>query len=120
MKYRSVQWINRDPCYMSMKKHYCPNCNTLLRKIKVTKILHSSSPEAMDFNCQTIETYMAGNVKFIWVEFKCPSCEKQFTINEMKRIELGDNQYSVGKIIVRVIIAIAVLFLCYYIVKGLH
>lgn len=89
MKYQHIRRIFKSPIYVNMKKHYCPNCNSLLNKIKVSKIVNSKSPEAKNFDFATLDGFMIGNVKFIWTEFKCPQCGKQISIEEMKRIEKG-------------------------------
>ena len=49
--------------------------------------MNSRSPEAKDFDFSTFDSYMIGNVKFIWTEFQCPACGKQISIDEMKKIE---------------------------------
>lgn len=72
---------------MNFKKHYCIDCAEQVRKIKVSRIVNSNSPEAKDFDFHTVDNYMIGDVKFIWVEFQCPKCKRQFTIDEMKQIE---------------------------------
>lgn len=89
MKHQHVQRIFRNPFYINFKKHYCIDCGELLEKLKVSKIVNSNSPEAKDFDFHTADNYMIGDVKFIWMEFQCPKCKKQFTIDEMKRIEKG-------------------------------
>ncbi len=89
MKHQHVQRIFRNPFYVIFKKHYCIDCGELMSKIEVSKIVNSNSPEAKDFDFHTVDNYMIGDVKFIWTEFQCPKCKKQFTIDEMKRIEKG-------------------------------
>lgn len=89
MKHQHVQRIFKNPFYVNFKKHYCIDCGELMGKIKVSKIVNSNSPEAKDFDFHTVDNYMIGDVKFIWTEFQCPKCKKQFTIDEMKRIEKG-------------------------------
>ena len=87
MKYQHIQRIFKSPFYVNWKKHYCPECHERLKKIKVSKIVNSRSPEAKDFDFSTFDSYMIGNVKFIWTEFQCPACGKQISIDEMKKIE---------------------------------
>ena len=95
MKYSGIKWMSESPFYVRWKKHFCPECNTQLGTIKVSRIVHSSSEEAKGFDFSVGgETYMYGNVKFIWTEFKCPKCGKQLTIDEMKRIESGMSKYE--------------------------
>ncbi len=87
MKFQGVKWIYKSPLYVHLKKHFCPECNRELERVKVSKIVNSKSPEADEFDFQAGDTYMIGNVKFIWTEFRCPVCGKQFAIDEMRRIE---------------------------------
>ena len=87
MKYQHVQRIFKSPFYVNLKKHYCPICGELLHKTTVSRIVNSNSPEAADFDFLTFDSYMIGNVKFIWTEFQCSNCKKNYTIEEMKRIE---------------------------------
>ena len=84
MKHQHVQRIFKNPLYVNFKKHYCPECHSKLKKIKVSKIVNSSSPESEEF------------VKFIWTEFQCPACGKKFSIDKMKSIERrqGENNYE--------------------------
>lgn len=87
MKYQHIQRIYKNPFYVNFKKHYCPNCGVALEKIKISKIVNSKSEEARNFEFEFGESYMIGNVKFIWDEFQCPICKKRISIDEMKRIE---------------------------------
>ena len=87
MKYQHIQRIYKNPFYVYLKKHYCPVCGRLLNKTRVSKIVNSNSPEAANFDFHTLDNYMLGNVKFIWTEFQCATCERNYTIGEMKRIE---------------------------------
>jgi len=87
MKYTHISKTWTSPFYVNCKKHYCPDCNTLLSKTKVSTIVNSNSSEAKDFDFHTLDNYMIGNVKFIWIEFLCPTCGRQISIKEMKKIE---------------------------------
>lgn len=79
--------VFNSPFYVNFKKHYCPNCGVRVKKIKVSRVVNSASSEAKDFDFHMMNTYMIGNVKFIWTEFQCPNCRRQFSIEDMKRIE---------------------------------
>lgn len=87
MKYQHIKRTFNNPFYVHFKKHYCINCGELLRAIKVSKIVNSNSTEAKKYDFSMGDTYMIGNVKFIWTEFQCHKCLRLFTIDEMKRIE---------------------------------
>ncbi len=87
MKYQHIKRIFDSLFYVNFKKHYCPDCHELLRKVKVSKIINSKSMEAREFDFSAVDTYMIGNVKFIWTEFHCNVCNTNITIKEMKKIE---------------------------------
>jgi len=89
MKYHGVKRIWKSPYYVNRKEHFCPACDEQLQKITVSQIVNRKSPEARDFDFSSFEGSMTDNVKFIWTELKCPKCENQLTIDEMKRIEKG-------------------------------
>lgn len=86
-EYQHIQWIGKNPVYVSFKRHFCPVCNVRLDKIKKSRIVNSHSPEANEFDFSSGDTYMIGNVKFIWTEFQCPECKRCITVDEMKQIE---------------------------------
>ena len=69
------------------KDHFCPNCETKLEKVSVSKVVNSRSPEAIDFDFSIGDSYAVGDIQFTWDEFECPNCKKHLTINEMKEIE---------------------------------
>jgi phage FluMu protein Com len=77
----------KSPFYSYLKKHFCPKCKTQLKVKFVSKIVHSESAEAKYYNFQNVDNYMFGNVKFIWNEFKCPTCNMQINAYEMKQYE---------------------------------
>lgn len=104
---RGEKYINKDVVYVSLTKHYCPNCSENLKTVKVSKVINYHSPEAENFDF----TFGSGNhimvvnddVKFTWKEFECPKCKKHFTVEELKTIEglepdiLSDDKKQVGK-----------------------
>ena len=90
MKYGGIKWISGNPFYVHLRKHYCPDCYTQLGTIKISRVVNSASEEAKNLNFKTIEgVHMTGNIKVIWTKFKCPKCEKQIEIDEMRQIESG-------------------------------
>ena len=82
-----TKYINNAIFYTLLKKHYCPNCKNRLRLVKKSKIVNSNSPEAKNYDFNLGDGFMYGNVKFVWKEFRCPTCQKEFTIEDVKRIE---------------------------------
>lgn len=87
MKYQHVQRCFTAPFFVNFRKHYCPDCHVILRKVKISKIVNSNSPEAENFDFHMVDNYMIGDVKFIWTEFQCPNCKRNITITEMRQIE---------------------------------
>ncbi len=80
------KYFNNDVFYL-MKKHHCPVCNILLKKVKVSRVVNSKSSEAKNFDFSGVDGWMWENIKFIWKEFACPNCKRHITVKEMKEIE---------------------------------
>lgn len=73
------------------KPHFCPECKTKMETITVKKTVNSKSPEAEKYDFSINRgTGLVGNVEFSWQELKCPCCDCQMTIEEMKKFELDD------------------------------
>ena len=87
MKIHGVKREWSRPFWVRFKKHYCPNCKGLLTTTKVSKIVNSKSDEAKNYDFSSGDTYMIGNIKFIWTEFQCDACSKTFSINEIRESE---------------------------------
>lgn len=81
------KYLYNSIIYTRFKKHYCPICKTKLKVIKKSEIVNSKSPEAKRLDFQIGDTWVSGDVKFIWEEFYCPVCKKQITIDELKKAE---------------------------------
>lgn len=81
------KYINNAFFYTIFKKHYCPDCNVKLKRIKKSKIVNSKSPEAKYYDFSSPDGYFVGDVKFIWKDFKCPKCEIEIPVDEMRKIE---------------------------------
>ena len=85
-------YFNDDVIYTIFKKHYCPVCGTKLTRIKTSKIVNSKSPEAKNYNFVLGDSYMVGDVMFIWKDFYCTICDRKITVNEMKEIERAEKK----------------------------
>ncbi len=72
------------PFFVYFKKHYCPCCGQKLVRKKVTQVVSSRSDEAKNFNFNVSDISVKGDVSFTHIEFFCPSCEKQYTVKEIK------------------------------------
>ena len=75
------------PFWVRFKKHYCPTCMNLLTTTKVSKIVNSNSEEAKDYDFSSGDTYMIGNIKFIWTAFLCAACDKTYSLQEIRENE---------------------------------
>ena len=85
-----IHGIKREwskPFWVRFKKHYCPTCMNLLTTTKVSKIVNSNSEEAKDYDFSSGDTYMIGNIKFIWTEFLCTACGKTYSLQEIRENE---------------------------------
>lgn len=82
-----IQRTYKHIIFTYFKEHNCPNCNNLLRRIKVSKVVNSKSPEAIHYDFSGIDYSMRGNVKFIWDEFICDVCGYQAKPKKLKQIE---------------------------------
>lgn len=89
MRIRHVKRSWSRPLFMKWGKHYCPVCNEVLKKIKVSKVVNSESEEANNFDFSSVggDGYMVGNVEFTWMEFCCSKCEKNYSMNDIYRAE---------------------------------
>ena len=66
--------------YVSMKKHKCPECGSILETVDVSKVVDPKSPDkdSVDFKMD-YNTYFVGPTKFIFKEFECPNCGAKVT-----------------------------------------
>ena len=89
MKIHHVTRTWSRPFFVAFKAHHCPVCGTKLEKASVSKIVHSKSDEAKDYDFSSPggDGYMMGNVKFIRTVFHCPKCDQNFSIDEIYRSE---------------------------------
>lgn len=93
-----VRYVRQDISYLS-KKHSCPVCGTQMNVVKRSKVINSGSDEAQNIPPIVPKTVIgsrgvkfrkytaAGNIKWIWKEFECPTCNRHFTVEKMKTIE---------------------------------
>ena len=70
---------------MRLKKHNCPLCDKQMKVVKMTKVVKAKTKEAAGFDFKACDIALGEKVKFVWYEFKCKDCGKQFTENDMRR-----------------------------------
>lgn len=78
-----IKHVSSNPFFFS-KKHYCPKCSEKLKVIKESKIVNSNSPEAKNYDFSMGDTYLSGDVKFIYKKFECPKCKVRFSVDEIR------------------------------------
>ena len=81
--------IHANPFYVYFKKHYCPDCKTLLKIDYDRKIVNIHTPKAKNYNFAigVGDSYYKGNVEFRTGFFQCPKCNFKVNFDEMKKIE---------------------------------
>ena len=84
MKIKGYSFKCANPFFVYFKKHYCPGCNNRLLRQKVSKIIHSDSEEAKNYDFEVADITVKGNMKFTHIEFHCPSCQRNYSIKETK------------------------------------
>ena len=87
MKVHGIVRIGNRPVFMKWGKHYCPACNALLKKVKTSQIVNSESEEANTFRDKDYFDGLVGNIKFIWTEYTCESCQKEYSVDEIYKTE---------------------------------
>ena len=83
------KYMNDDVTYTVFKKHRCPVCGAELSRVKTSRVVNAGSPDAKDYDASLGDSFLTGDVEYIWKEFFCPVCEKRYTVDEMKQIEKG-------------------------------
>ena len=84
MKIKGYSFTCESPFFVYFRRHYCPICGQKLLRKKVSKVVHSDSEEAKDYNFEIADNYVKGNVRFSHIEFFCPACQKNYTVKEAK------------------------------------
>ena len=79
-----VKHVNSNPFFF-FKKHYCPKCSEKLKVVKESKIVNSNSPDAKNYDFSLGDTYLSGDVKFIFKMLECPKCKTRFSAEEIKK-----------------------------------
>ena len=77
-----------SPLFVYLKKHFCPVCGDRLSRVKVSRVVHSESPEAKDYDFEVADITVRGNMRFTHIEFRCDRCGKNYTVKEQKGNEL--------------------------------
>lgn len=84
MKIKGYSIECQNPFFVYFRKHHCPHCSNKLVRQKVSKIIHSDSEEAKNYDFEVADIIVKGNMKFTHIEFFCPACQRNYTVKEMK------------------------------------
>ncbi len=82
---KAVKKDTGNVIYMRLKKHNCPICDKQMKVIKMTRVVKAKTKEAAGFDFKACDINLGEKVKFIWYEFKCKDCGKQFTEADMRK-----------------------------------
>lgn len=94
----NIIYQNSDLIYMA-KKHFCPACNSQLKKVKMSQIVDGQSSEGQKDSTLFSDTRIGsrgvqfrkykyiGETKYVWKEFECEQCGRHFTVTQLKTIE---------------------------------
>lgn len=77
-----IKHINSHPFFF-MKRHYCSKCNEKLKVVKVSRIVNSNSADAKNYDFSLGDTYLSGDVKFVYKMLECPKCKVRFSAEEI-------------------------------------
>jgi DNA-directed RNA polymerase subunit RPC12/RpoP len=73
--------------YVYTKKHYCLECSTKLKTTTQSKVVNPKSPDAKEYDFYFVDSYLIGDVKFVWTEFECPNCGFRIKVRDLKKLE---------------------------------
>lgn len=73
--------------YMRLMKHDCPVCGKQMKVVRLTKVVKAKTKEAKNFDFTACDLSLGDKVKFIWYEFKCKDCDKNYTEADLRVIE---------------------------------
>ena len=76
MKIKGYSFKCENPFFVYLKKHFCPCCGNGLIRQRVSKIVHSDSEEAENYDFEVADFAVKGNMKFTNIAFHCPGCKK--------------------------------------------
>jgi len=85
--YKSVKRIWERPIFVHRNLHPCPECGRILIVETKSKIVNSKSIEAERFDFSIGDNILSGNVKFIWDEFRCNTCNKEYSVRDIVKCE---------------------------------
>ena len=114
---KNKKWISESPLYVR-KSHYCPCCKIKVVPNRVKELVYPGTERAEKFDLSAYggDNFLPGPVEVSYVEFQCPSCKKNYMIDEMRSIERSEKISSSGVTSKQLLIAKIVSSLFIYIV----
>lgn len=82
---KAVKKDTGNVIYMRLKKHNCPVCDKQMKVARMSKVVKAKTKEAVGFDFKACDLPLGEKVKFVWYEFKCKDCGKQYTEADMRR-----------------------------------
>lgn len=94
---KNKKWISESPIYVR-KTHYCPCCKIKVVPNRVKELVYPGTERAEKFDLSAYggDNFLPGLVEVSYVEFQCPSCRKNYMIDEMRNIERSEKISSSG------------------------
>ena len=87
--YLTKTWNIDKPFFAKFKKHYCNNCNELLKIVWITHFgIRKGSIE--DFGKRIRYDIFNHPIDYKFAIFECPKCKKKLSINDQYFIEKPD------------------------------
>ena len=71
-----------------LKKHYCADCNTKLKRKRHETVVNSNSPEARDYDFSIGDMFILGDMTFIRYTLECPNCKREYQLDEIRRLKI--------------------------------
>ncbi len=67
--------------------HFCPMCKSKLLHKKNKKIVKSTSSSSKNYDFGSGEFELHGDIEFIFDEYECNKCNKNYNAAQVKRFE---------------------------------
>ena len=69
------------------RRPICPDCNVKLDIRYQNRVVHSSSPEAKDYDFSTGGApFYIGAIEFVTNYYMCPKCDRKFTVDDVIKL----------------------------------
>ena len=70
------------------RRPICPDCNVRMDVRYQNRAVHSSSPEAKNYDFSTGgDTFYVGTIDFVTNYYMCPQCDRKFTVDDVLKLQ---------------------------------